>query len=348
MVCSTPDAVMYGPGHSRKRTWNPRHGHGHDGWVTRDPPIHARAELAKLSDDLKAGAYPNVHVLIVEYDGALVHEQYFKGDDETLGRSLGVVDFDDHTKHDLRSITKSITALLLGIALKDDFEIALTKPLLSYFPEWKDKTDPKMKSVTLEHALTMTSGIEWNEMDLPYSNPKNDEIRIYEHNDPFKHTLNRPMRETPGERWYYNGGLTTLLAGVIQKHTGQPFTRYARDKLFGPLGIKEYAWLGPRYWPPGMGSSASGLRFTARDLARFGSLVLHQGRWQGKQLVPLNGSGSRLGACAMTSAHGAVAAFMATAIIGGSDVSSLPKAPSKQRPVSVMAAKGCLLSLMTN
>ncbi|MCP5084129.1 MAG: serine hydrolase [Alphaproteobacteria bacterium] len=257
-----------------------------DGWEVAAAPEHARAGLAALARDLKNDVLANIHAVVVEQDGKLIYEQYLSAPDERWGRPLGETTYNAGKEHDLRSISKSVTSLLLGIALKDRFAEHLKRPVLEFFSDWPGTPDPKMRGVTLEHVLTMTAGLEWNEMDVPYSRSHNDEIMIYYNTNPFAHVLSRPMREAPGERWYYNGGLTMLIAGAVAKITGEPFTKFARRVLFEPLGIHNSRWLGPGRWPDGMPSAASGLRLTTRDLARIGSLVLHNGRWQGKQIVP--------------------------------------------------------------
>jgi CubicO group peptidase (beta-lactamase class C family) len=98
--------------------------------------------------------------------------------------------------------------------------------------------------------------------------------------------MSRPVVHEPGSTWYYSGGTTQLVASVITEITGQRLDDFARDHLFGPLGITDFEWLGPGEWTPDNPSAMSGLRLTARDLAKIGSLYLHGGRWQGRQLVP--------------------------------------------------------------
>ncbi len=257
-----------------------------DGWSVAPAPEHARAPLTSLARDLENDVLPDLHAVVVEHDGKLIYEQYLTAPDEKWGRPLGEAAYSADKVHDLRSISKSVTALLLGIALKGEYAEALKQPVLKFFPHWTNDVDPQIGDITLEHALTMTSGLEWNEMDVPYSRSHNDERQIYYNDNPIAHVLSRPMREAPGERWYYNGGLTMLLAGAVAKITGEPFTKYAKRVLFEPLGIRNAPWMGPPRWPDGMPSAASGLRLTARDLARIGSLMLHEGRWQGKQIVP--------------------------------------------------------------
>ena len=247
-------------------------------------------KMKQLTEKLNAGGHANAHMVIVEHDGKLVYEQYLSGSDQNWGSEIGMVAFDYNSKHDLRSITKSVTALLLGIALYekygDAFLSILETPVTDFYPEYVGKFSAGAEEVSLHHVLTMTDGFEWNEMDVPYSNIENDEIQLYYQADPFKFVLTRPVRSTPGASWYYSGGATMILAGLIKKLTGQTFVSYAENKLFGQLGISDYEWRGDKIWRDGLPAAASGLRLRARDLAKIGSLMLHGGVWAGKQVVP--------------------------------------------------------------
>jgi CubicO group peptidase (beta-lactamase class C family) len=240
--------------------------------------------LEELTTAIKNGAFANTHAILIEHDGSLVYEQYFAGSDERWGQPLGRRVFDRDSLHDLRSASKSVTSALLGIALAIDFETALARPIGSFFPHLKLR--PELDAVTLEHVLTMTAGLEWNEMTVPYTDPKNDELQMSNVEDPVELVLSRPLREKPGTVWYYNGGLTQVLTGVIKQITGKPFDTYAKDVLFAPLGVTQYEWIGPPKWDPHMPSAASGLRMRARDLARFGSVFLHRGTREGWQILP--------------------------------------------------------------
>jgi CubicO group peptidase (beta-lactamase class C family) len=240
--------------------------------------------MAAITRAIEDGEYPNTHAVLVEHAGALVYEAYFAGTDERWGDSLGMRVMARDSLHDLRSITKSVTSLLLGIALGDGADSMLGRPLASFFPD--RQLSPGVDGITLHHALTMTAGLEWNEMTVPYTSEDNDEIRLYATTDPVGYVLSRPVVHPPGESWYYSGGLSQVIAGVLEQLTGMPVDAHAAEGLFGPLGITEYEWLGDPEWEPAMPSAASGLRLRARDLAKIGSLVLHGGRWNGTQVVP--------------------------------------------------------------
>ena len=259
-----------------------------DGWPVAQPQEAGLDvnQLSNLVEEIKAGGFANVHAVIVEYKGKLVVEQYWEGPDEDWGTPLGLVSHGPETMHDLRSVTKSVTSLLLGIALGEKFHEALEQPITSFFPE-VNTFGNGLENVTLHHVLTMTAGIRWNEMEVPYTRPENDEIRMYYSKDPIRMVLERDGVEKPGERWYYNGGLTQVTAGVIERLTGKRMDQFAEEVLFGPLGIDDLQWRRSTQWSSDTSpSAASGLRLRARDLAKIASLVLNNGKWQGTQIVP--------------------------------------------------------------
>ena len=255
-----------------------------DGWRTGSLEQAGidRGRIEAMTDSLRAQPDLNVHAVLIEREGRLVYEEYFAGKDERWGTPLGVVKFTRATKHDLRSVTKSVVSALVGIALDSGAITSLDRPLLDYFPEFKELQVPERRAITIRHALMMAAGFEWNE-DVPYTDPKNDEIVMIRSSDPLRYVLSRPIVAAPGTTWRYNGGLTQVLGTIVQRATKQPLATYARAKLFSPLGIRDFEWLGSLADVP---SAASGLRLRPRDLAKFGSLYLHEGRWNGRVVVP--------------------------------------------------------------
>ena len=114
----------------------------------------------------------------------------------------------------------------------------------------------------------------------------NDEFQLNHVSDPASYVMSKPIVHEPGSTFNYSGGSSQVLATVISRLTESMLRDYARERLFTPLGITEFEWLGPPTWSSGDAAAASGLRLTARDLAKIGSLYLHGGRWQGRQVVP--------------------------------------------------------------
>ena len=241
------------------------------------------ASIAKLTDDIRAGKYSNIHSLLVLRSGKLVAEAYFQGEDERRGRPLGRVHFDADTLHDLRSVTKSVTSALFGVAMASGAIRDLDAPVLSYFPEYEDLRTPERLRIRLRDVLSMTSGLEWDESSRPYGDPLNSETATDAANDRYRFILSRPIVAAPGEKFRYSGGDTMLLAAVIERATKQRLGKYAEQVLFRPLGIERHEWIA---YSDGTEIAASGLRLLPRDMAKFGLLYLQGGRWRGQQVVP--------------------------------------------------------------
>lgn len=255
-----------------------------DGWkaATAESLGVDATRLAALTDSVRSWPELGVHAILIERSGRLIYEEYFEGFDDRWGEPLGRVSMTRESKHDVRSVTKSVVSALAGIAVDTGAIQSLDQPVIHWFPEYPDLDTVERKRVTLVHVLGMTSGLQWNE-DVPYTDPRNDEIRMNRDAQPLRYALSQPFAHDPGAEFNYNGGLTQVMAAVIERATKTPLKEYARTKLFEPLGISDYEWLGNL---AGMPSAASGLRLRARDAAKFGSLYLHGGQWNGKQVIP--------------------------------------------------------------
>ncbi len=230
--------------------------------------------IERLTSLANTGRAPHLHGVVVVQHGAPVAEHYGTGEDFAWGTSLGRVEFRPDTLHDVRSVTKSVVALLYGIALERGAVPAPEEPLLRHFPEYPDlAADPRRTPITVEHALTMTLGLDWDE-SLPYTSAANCEIAMEKAPDRIRFILERAVIGTPGREWLYCGGATVLLGQLIHKGTGRPLEDFARTALFQPLGIDTFVWMASH---DRVASAASGLRLTPRGLARLGQLVLDKG-----------------------------------------------------------------------
>lgn len=240
--------------------------------------LNARIDKAFADEELKG-----LHSVIVYQKGKIKAELYYKGLDERWGTAIGQRQFQRDSLHDLRSVTKSITSLLYGIALGEGLVPEPSASLYAAFPAYKDlaKTE-QHKKITIEHALTMQMGMEWNE-NLPYTDPRNSEIAMEFAKDRYRYVLSQPIKEEPGKNWIYSGGATALIGKIIANGTGKPLDVYAREKLFAPLGISDFEWVKGADGEP---SAASGLRLTARDLAKIGLMLNNSGQWEGNQIIP--------------------------------------------------------------
>jgi CubicO group peptidase (beta-lactamase class C family) len=238
--------------------------------------------LAQLVAEIQGQAFSNLHSVLIVKDGRLVFEEYFSGEDEYRGQPLGTVQFDRTTLHDLRSVTKSVTSALVGIAVGQG-ALKVSDPMLSFFPDQLSLATPDKRTITLHHLLTMTSGLEWDERTYPYTDPRNSETAMDLSESSVAYVLGQEVVAEPGTRFQYCGGCTMLLAGVVNAATGTHLDAFAEEHLFTPLGITEFEWL---HHQDGLPIAASGLRLRPRDLAKFGYLFVNEGRWNGRQVLP--------------------------------------------------------------
>ena len=241
--------------------------------------------LDNMEQAITNGEYPNIHSVLVAKEKKLVFEVYFVGKDEIWGTDIGEIKHDANLLHDVRSISKTIVSLCVGISLKRQEIDSVSQKVSDFFPEYEALFEGEKSNLTLKHLLTMTSGLEWNE-DVPYDDPRNSEIQMTASPDPIEFILSRPMATKPGEAWRYNGGTTQLLASIVQKVSGLSIEKYAEKHLFRPMGIQSYEWT--RFPSMDLPAAASGLRLTSRDLLKFGILVSQNGKWEEDELIPHN------------------------------------------------------------
>ncbi len=256
-----------------------------DGWS-----IASQAEVGLDSTrlcqlDAFIGQWPraNIHAVVVVRNGKLVMERYFAGEDERWGDELGRVTFGPETKHDLRSISKSVTSLLVGIALSEGKFPALDSSVFDTFSDYADLRTPEKARITFRDLLTMSSGLAWNE-DLPWEDPRNTEEAMIMAADPFRYILSRPVAYPPGTVYVYSAGGTSLLGETLVRSTGRSLRDYAREKLFLPIDAPDFEWLDAGV--SGRLGAFGSLRMRPRDAAKLGRLLLTDGQWNGKQVIP--------------------------------------------------------------
>ncbi|MGH7864970.1 MAG: serine hydrolase domain-containing protein, partial [Candidatus Binataceae bacterium] len=257
---------------------------GGDGWQVAAPRSVGLSSttLCPMVKWLADSKQSNVHAVLVVRHGKLVFEHYFTGTDEHLGRPAGEITFGPATRHDERSVSKSVTGLVLGIAVDRGWVKSIDETVTSFFPEYSELRTPAKNRITLRDLLTMSSGVEWHEFGIPYTSKENSEIKMDTSPEPYRFALSQPVVAPPGRIWNYNSGSTELIGAVLRKATGKPLDQLARTLLFEPLGITDVEWY---KYAQGNPSAAAGLRLRPRDLAKTGQLVLQRGVWDGKQLV---------------------------------------------------------------
>ncbi|MCX7549951.1 serine hydrolase domain-containing protein [Xanthomarina sp. F2636L] len=213
----------------------------------------------------------NVQGVIVIQDDTIKLEKYAPGiNKETLWTSF--------------SVAKSVSSMLVGVALKEGAIESIDDPLKKYIT---DLNGYDYGEVSVRQLLTMTSGIEWNE---DYVDHNSDVAQMYLQpcNGTESHILTymKPLEfaHQPGSTWNYSTGETDLVGILVQKATGKSLAEYLSEKIWKPLGMEHCAyWLADECSNLNIGGS--GLSASLRDFARLGSLMLQQGKLGDDQII---------------------------------------------------------------
>jgi CubicO group peptidase (beta-lactamase class C family) len=184
--------------------------------------------------------------------------------------------------HEIFSSTKAVTGTLLGMVYKDGLLDRLDHPMLDFFADRHvANVDDRKKAITVQNLLDMTSGLDW---DQGFEGGKEQSPSdLYRSSNWTPFILDRPMAHPPGEVYNYSNGCPDLVSAIITKLTGKLAEDYAREKLFGPLGIADWHW---ERDPQGLTIGEGMLFLLPRDMAKIGYLYLHHGEWEGRRLLP--------------------------------------------------------------
>lgn len=244
-----------------------------DGWEVAAPADVGldEAMLRQAYAAVEAGAeYNNARSLLVIRDGKLVAEGYFG--DWTADR-----------RQHVKSVTKSVTSLLVGIALDRGLIGSVEQKVVDLLPEKVPaQSDPRLSHMTVKHLLEMQSGLDWYENMEWLFNLSWDPNWMFVSSDTVRYVLSRPMEDRPGGHFHYSTGTSQILSGIISKVTGQPLARFGHGALFGPLGIKDPDWNAGR---DGLSYGGVGLHLSPREMAKIGQLTLNRGVWNGRRIV---------------------------------------------------------------
>ncbi len=205
--------------------------------------------------------------LVVIKNNHIVIEEYFN----TFWRN---------SIHDIRSAGKSVTALLLGIAMKDGLVQNLEQDVYSFFPVNKYPTiNADYKQIIIKHLLDMSSGLD-ADTDIPETT--GNAVNWIAKDNWIEYLLNVPLKSKPGKKWVYADINPLLISAIIEETSGMSLKDYARKKLFDPLGIEQFYW----YTNAANQTGAAGnLYLSTLDFARLGVLVVNEGRWKNMQII---------------------------------------------------------------
>jgi len=251
------------------------------GWSRVEPEAVgvSSVKLREMEEAIRKDEFKKITSILVARHGRLAYEKYFEGDAQTL--------------RDTRSATKTITGMLIGIAIDRKFIPNAQAPVLPFFPEKQpiQNPDPRKNRITIEDFLTMSSILEcddWNDFS------RGNEERMYLIEDWVQFTLDLPVRgfmsiakkpeDSPyGRAFSYCTAGASTLGAVLQKAVHQPLQDFAKQALFDPLGISNVQWV---LSPTGIAQTGGGLRLQSQDLLKLGQLYLSGGKSpEGKQIV---------------------------------------------------------------
>lgn len=233
------------------------------------------AELPKAKSNLidrtslaEINAYAqtaNSSALLVIHRGKLVWEQYWQG-------------FTPTSTSNSMSMSKTIVALLIGIAIEEGQIKSELEPVANYIPEWRGDRG----KITLQDLLYMQSGLRNQDSQ---NNPTSDLVQMYASPDVDAVALKIPAEQAPQEAFDYNNANTQILSEVLERATGERYADYLATRLWQPIQANDASvWLDRSGGNP---KTFCCLFATPRDWAKVGQLFLDRGQVNGKQVVPV-------------------------------------------------------------
>lgn len=225
------------------------------------------ASLVEMVNQTRQGHYKNIHSILLVKDGKLVLEEYFHGHNA-------------QTLHDLRSTTKSITSLLVGLGIQKKHLPNELQTIPTYLPKYAKRLTGKKRSITLQHLLTMSSGLDCNDHN---PNSPAQEDKMYRTSDWLDFLLKVNMVAEPGKKYSYCTGGVVLLGAILQQASNMSIPSFAQKYLFGPLGITKVKWSPAA--PKGYTDTGGHLYLRPRDMAKIGWFVHQNGMWNGKSVL---------------------------------------------------------------
>lgn len=239
-----------------------------DEWKTSAPEEQGMdsEKLIKMFEHIEQDNEGELHGLVVVKNGYIVAEKY------------PLSSYDKSTKHNSYSVTKSLLSSVVGIAMDEEI-ISLNDKVLDYFPDMEFSDQKEKENITIEQLLTMTSGIEWDEWENAEQLFWNWEMS----KNQLKYYLDQPIDEDQVGKFNYDTGSAHVIGTIIENETGMKLQEYAAEKIFDKIGMESLEWNKANEGSTMGGTNAE---MTPRDMARFGYLYLHDGKWDGEQIIP--------------------------------------------------------------
>lgn len=242
--------------------------------------------FSKLMGNIYANKYDQVHSILVYKDGYLVFEEYMEGNKYKWDGQYYYGDrikWNKDSLHTIMSSGKSVTSAIVGITVDKGY-FNVEESIFNYLPNHQQYKTGGKENITIEHLLTMTSGLEWDEWHGAHGTTANDMDRIYFEcqDDPVACILGRDLISTPGEEFTYSGGNMIVLGEVLKNATGTNILDFGKKYLFEPLGIDSVYWY---HFNNGAFACDGSVFMKPRDMLKIGITFLNDGMWNGQRII---------------------------------------------------------------
>ncbi|RYU97467.1 serine hydrolase domain-containing protein [Emticicia agri] len=217
--------------------------------------------------EIEKGKYPNIDGIVISQHNKIIYQHYFNG-------------LTENSVHDVRSAFKSITSLLMGIAIDKGYIKNVNEKVYSFFPQYRSfkNLEHNKLDMTIKDLLEMKGGFDCEE----WNSTKDCEDEMEQSKDWLKFSLDLPMAHKPGTHWDYNSSAPMVIGGIIESATKMPLATFAATFLFKPLGITNYRWTKD---PVGHFMTAGSFYMKPIDMEKIGQLVLKKGMWYNKPII---------------------------------------------------------------
>lgn len=244
------------------------------------------AIIAAVVNKIRCGKFGEVHSMLIYKDNMLVLEEYFQGHKykwDAPSYYGELVNWNKDMSHSMMSCTKSYTSVCIGIAIDQGFIKDVHQSIFDYLPNHQQFKTDNREYITIEHLLTMTSGLAWDEWSASHGTAANDIDRLYfECEDPIACVLEKEWWAVPGEKFTYNGGGMIILAEILKNASNMNISEFSMKYLFEPLEVDSIQW---GQFENGMYDAAGMLFLTPRDMLKLGITYLNNGQWNDTRII---------------------------------------------------------------
>lgn len=210
-------------------------------------------------------ANPDTRALIVERNGIIVQEEYFN--------SVNAEDY-----FDIRSVTKSVMSILIGIAVDKGYITSVNDPIGKYLSMILPDLEASKAAITIKQLLTMSSGLPWLELGSSTS----DFSAWVSSSDQLRWILNKPFEYSPGTHWNYNTGASHVLSAILAASSEFVAKQFAQNYLLGPMDATVGNWNADSR---GNNFGGHGIYMRPKDMIKIGRMMMNGGVYNGNRIV---------------------------------------------------------------